>query len=245
MALLGPLDQIPQGDLAISLDDTVAAPLWHDWGKMMVFQWNADGSEFNELSFGGAGLTDDYGKTGDSRTGGHHIIGLAESMARGLPPFFIITQAAAHSAPTLGNEYKVVNWLRAAALIARVDPVKAGYLITDASGNLRLPPPPATAGGVNLLAAGQTNILLEYEVHNLSDADFVYSIPAITESEAILSALAPSYGYNIADTTDYNTKYRNPVLSTISGERLLVLYTTRGLNAVRAQLDNLHKRGVI
>ena len=245
MTPLGPVDQIPRGDLQISTDDTLAAPLWHDWAKTMVFQWNADGSEFTELNFGGFGVTDNYGAAGDSRTGGHHILSIAESMARRLPPLFIITQAAAHSAPTLGNEYKVVNWLRAAAIIARVDPVAAGYLVTDASGNLRLPPPPATAGGINLNASGQTNILLEYEVHNLSDADFTFSIPAVTETEAVIAALAPNYGYSPSDTANYNNKYRNPIFTNLSGERLLVIYTTKGIGAVKAQLDLLHKRGTI
>jgi hypothetical protein len=51
------------------------------------------------LNFGGNGKTDNYGATGDSTTGGHHIIGLAEAMKRGLSPDFVITQASAHSAP--------------------------------------------------------------------------------------------------------------------------------------------------
>lgn len=246
MALLGPLDTLPKGDLQISNDFSVAAPLWHDWAKPIVFQWNADGSEFTELNFGGAGATDNNGRTGDSRTGAHHILSLAESMARRLPPLFIVTQAAAHSAPTLGNEFKVVNWLRAAAIIARVDPLAAGYLVKDASGAFHLPPPPATAGsGVDLAAAGQTNILLEYEVHNLSDADFTFSIPAITESEVVLAALAPSYGYEPSDTANYNNRFRNPVLANLSGERILILYTTRGIDAVRGALDLLHRRGTI
>ena len=49
-------------------------------------------------------------------------------MKRGLPADFVITQASAHSAPTLGDEFMVVNWLRAAAILARIDPVAAGYL---------------------------------------------------------------------------------------------------------------------
>ena len=36
-------------DLAIDQDLIIAAPIWHDWGKVMVFQWNADGTEFQEL----------------------------------------------------------------------------------------------------------------------------------------------------------------------------------------------------
>ncbi len=127
-------------DSFINQDLILAAPIWHDWAKMMVFQWNADGTEFTELNFGGNGTTDNSGAAGDSRTGGHHILSVAESMARGLSPAFVITQASAHSAPTLGNEFKVVNWLRAAAIVARLDPVAKGYLVQDAQGKFRLPP---------------------------------------------------------------------------------------------------------
>jgi len=38
-----------------------------------------------------------------------------------------------------GNEYKVVNWLRAAAIIAQIDPVANGYLMVDNAGHLRRP----------------------------------------------------------------------------------------------------------
>jgi len=127
-------------DVFIDEDLIVAAPLWHDWAKPIVFQWNANGSEFTELNFGGFGTADNNGAPGDSRTGGHHIIGIAEAMTRGLSPAFVITQAAAHSAPTGGNEYKVVNWLRAAVIIARIDPVAKGYLgwtMLDACVSLR------------------------------------------------------------------------------------------------------------
>ena len=41
--------------LGLSHDIIVGAPLWHDWAKSIVFQWNADGSEFQELSIGGSG----------------------------------------------------------------------------------------------------------------------------------------------------------------------------------------------
>src|SRR5215470_10232246 len=123
----------------IDQDIIVGAPLWHDWAKSIVFQWNADGTEFPELNFGGNGVTDNNGGAGNSKTGGHHIISVAESMARGLSPAFVITQACAHSNPTSGNEYKVVNWLRAAAIMAQIDPVATGYLTKDAAGNFRLP----------------------------------------------------------------------------------------------------------
>ena len=164
----------------IDEDIILAAPIWHDWGKAIVFQWNTDGTEFVELSFGGNGKTDNFGQPGDSRTPGHHILSLAEAMVRGLPPALVIAQASAHAPPTLGNEFQVVNWLRAAAIIANLDPVKTGYLVADASGQLRLPPL-RQLGSVDLLAAGQTNLLAEYTIHNLSDSDNIYSAPAVAE----------------------------------------------------------------
>ena len=232
------------GDLEIAHDELVAAPMWHDWAKTLVFQWNDDGTEFTEFNFGGTGTNDDYGAAGDSRTGGHHILSLAESIARNFPALFVVTQASAHSAPTLGDEYKVVNWIRTASIIAQVDPVARGYLIKDANGNLRLPAlrAPDTVG---LLAAGQTETVIEEEIHNLSDADFVFTIPAITESQVILASLASRYGYDPANAAVYNQKYRNPALSFLSGERILVLYTTKGIAAVQNALDKLHARGVI
>ncbi len=234
-----------QGDLEISQDEVVAAPLWHDWAKTLVFQWNADGTEFAEFNFGGNGLTDNYGAAGDSRTGGHHILSLAETIARGLPPGFIVAQASAHSAPTLGNEYKVVNWIRAAAIIAQADPLARGLLTRDNVGNLRLPPPQDAPGQLNLNAAGQVNMSVEDAIHNLSDADFVFSIPAVTEAQVVLQALATRYGYDPADAARYTTKFRNPALSFLSAERVLILYTTRGLDAVQAELDILRDMHVI
>ncbi len=226
-------------------DLIIGAPLWHDWAKPIVFQWNADGTLFPELSIGGSGAgRDNYGQAGDARTGGHHILSLAESMKRGFSPAFLITQASAHSAPTLGNEYKVVNWLRAAAIVAGQDPVARGYLVRDAKGNLRLPALRET-GQVDLVAAGQTNILTEYQLHNLSDADFTQSIPAVTSLQVILAQVAPSFGYNPAAVAAYNNGFRNVVLANFSAERLYGIYTAVGLDGVRAEIQVLRLRGAL
>ena len=236
--------EAPHGDLLIDQDVILAAPIWHDWAKTIVFQWNADGSEFTEFSFGGEGTADAWGAVGDSRTGGHHLLSIAESMARGLSALMVITQASAHSAPTLGNEYKVVNWLRATATIARIDPVKGGYLTTDASGHLRLPAL-GKLGDVNLNAAGQTNLRVEYVLHNLSDADFTFSGPAVASVNVLLRLLAPEFGYDAGDASTFNTRFRNPALAYLSGERLLVLYGGKGLDAVRQELKQLRQKGLI
>lgn len=229
----------------INQDTILAAPMWHDWAKMLVFQWNADGTEFTELSFGGTGTNDNFGAAGDSRTGGHHILSVAETMARGLSPEVVVTQASAHSAPTLGNEFKVVNWLRTAAIVARVDPVQKGYLVRDAQGNLRLPALQRLGEGVDLAAAGQTNLLLEYQIHNLSDADFVNSIPAVTETQVLLSTLAPQFGFDPTNVATYNNQFRNVVLAFLSPERLAVLYSGGGLNAVSKEVSKLRALHII
>jgi hypothetical protein len=231
-------------DIFIDQDIIVGAPLWHDWAKSIVFQWNADGTEFTELNFGGTGVNDNFGKPGDSRTGAHHIITIAEEMKRGLSPAFVITMACAHSAPTSGNEYKVVNWLRAAGIIAQIDPVAAGYLYKDSAGNLRLPPLRQLANNVDLNAAGQTNVLAEYTLHNLSDADFTYSGPAVDAVNVLLQSIAPQFGFNSADP-NYLNEFRNPVLSFFTGERLLILYSSGGINTVRDEVQRLRKAGLI
>jgi hypothetical protein len=227
-------------DTFIDQDIIVGAPLWHDWAKSIVFQWNADGSEFVELNFGGTGVNDSFGGAGDSRTGAHHIITIAEAMKRGLSPAFVITMASAHSAPTNGNEYKVVNWLRAGAIIAKIDPVATGFLYKDSSGNLRLPPLRELANNTDLNAAGQTNVLAEYALHNLSDADFSYSGPAVDAVNVLLQSIAPQFGFNSGDP-DYLNEFRNPVLSNFTGERLLMLYSNGGIDAVLEEVRKLRR----
>lgn len=228
--------QATSSEMLIDRDLTIAAPLWHDWAKSIVFQWNTDGTEFAELNFGGNGTTDNNGQSGNSKTGSHHLIGLAESIKRKLTPELVITQASAHSAPTLGNEYKVVNWIRTAAIVAQVDPIEAGYLVRDAQNQLRLPPLDRL-GELNL----STNLLAEYAIHNLSDADFVFSIPAVTIGEEILKAIAPEFGYRVEDTATFNTKFRNPVFASIPPERMTLLYARQGLNRVRSEVRKLSR----
>ena len=238
-------DADEKADMAIDEDIVVAAPLLHDWAKTLVFQWNADGTEFAEFNFGGNGATDNYGAPGDSRTGAHHIIGVAESMARGLAPKLVIAQACAHGSP-IGAEYRVVNWLRAAAILAGVDPVAKGYLHPDKAGRLRLPVLNRLADfDLNAPGPPEVSAPVEYQLHNLSDGDFVQSMSAMVVAQKLLSKLAPEYGYDPADAARYNTKYRNRALAYLSAERLYMLYSNGGLEAVRAQLAKLRAQKII
>ncbi len=215
-------------DVFISEDLMIAAPIWHDWAKTMVFQWNADGTEFAEYNFGGNGRTDAWGEPGDSRTGAHHILGLAEIMKRGLPAEFLVTVASAHAAPASGNEYKVVNWIRTAAVVAGVDAVSAGYLGKDPQGRLRLP----AVRGWN--EPGQ--LLVEYMLHNLSDADFVWTGPAASMVDQTLKKLAGKFGFDAGNVAQFNNEFRNPMLAHLTAERLLILQGNSGMEAVAAEV---------
>jgi hypothetical protein len=82
-------------------------------------------------------------------------------------------------------------------------------------------------------------------LNNLADADFVCTGPALNIAETVLARLAPQLGYDPADLLRYNTRYRNPALSYLSGVRLMVLYSQGGLRAVLAELDKLPSRGIL
>jgi hypothetical protein len=233
-------------EIMIDQDIIIAAPIWHDWAKTIVFQWTGSGSEFPELNFGGNGKTDSYGGAGDSKTGAHHLIGLAETIKRGLPPAFVAAQASAHGAPTGTQEYKVVNWIRTGAIIAQVDPVAGGYLSKDDVGRLRLPPVRQLGSvAIQQVLPNEPNLLVEYVLHNLSDADYTYTGPAVAEAQVLLRILAQRFGYDMNDGATFNTKFRNPVLSTFSAERLQIIYAAKGIDGVAAEIEKLKRAGTI
>lgn len=238
--------QAADADLFIDGDIAIGTPIWHDWAKTIVFQWNADGSEYVEMNFGGNGKTDAWGAPGTSKTGAHHLIGVAEGMARGMPLAFLIAHASAHGAPNAGNEHSVVNWLRTAGIMTGIDPVERGYLAKDATGRLRLAPV-RKLGSVNIQASlpMQSNLLYEYVLQNLSDADYTYTGPAAVQSDLFLRVLAPKFGYDPADATRYNTGYRNPVLAHLSAERVHILYATGGIERVEAEISKLKGAGLL
>jgi hypothetical protein len=76
-------------------------------------------------------------------------------------------------------------------------------------------------------------------------ADLSPAEPAVDIAELLLRTLAPEFGYDPASVGDYNNHYRNPALSYLSAERILMLYGNNGLPAVRAELRRLHVRGVL
>jgi hypothetical protein len=212
----------------ICRDLLIAAPLWHDWAKPIVFQWDKNGRESPEITIAG--------------TGAHHILGLAETMKRGLPQVFVITQASAHGcgpqsekcdSSTKRGEEQVADWIRAAAIIAGVDdPIRAGYLRKERYFDRYY------------LAPLPLERQVEYFLHNLSDADYHYSEQAVTTAEAILKEVAWQFGFDPL-LGDYNNEFRNPVLSNLTAEHIWMVCRQKGSSEVIAELRQLCAAGRI
>jgi hypothetical protein len=136
------------GRPTVDRDTVIAAALYHDIMKTAVFQWHDDGTLFDEATIAG--------------TGAHHCLSGAEAIVHGRTPQFVTTLLSAHAAPSLGDEKQVVDWCRAAAIIAGVDPVAYGLVKADGSGwKLSADPVP-------------TECFINY----LSDHDYVLSVHA-------------------------------------------------------------------
>ena len=229
---IGPIGEPISQEPHLAIDQTlvIGTPLMHDWAKAIVFQWNGDGTQFREMGIAG--------------TGGHHTMGIAESIKRNLPPAFVIAQASAHQTPNPDSEPNVVGWIRAACIIDGVDPVSIGMLTVGSDSKLHLPPL-RRLGDVDLIAGGETNLLIEDAINNLSDADYVYAEPAVGQADLVLRQLAPQYGYTASDTANYMTKYRNVALSNLGGEHIQIVFANEGLPGVARDLDRLRKKGAI
>lgn len=166
----------------VDYDIALAGQALHDNQKPYVFQWQANGASLKEYTLAGQGA--------------HHVFSIAESMTRGLPAAEVVAQACAHGAPSNPKEEApVVSWIKAAGIIAGIDPVKYGALTKDGEG---LPAPHKQEG---------------YIVH-LGDHDWVLTSPASGKSIAILKEIAAS-DYNITDEPTFN-KFRNYVGSQVS-----------------------------
>lgn len=190
------------GRPTVDRDTVIASALYHDIMKTCVFQWKDDGSLLTEATVAG--------------TGAHHILSGATAIVHGRTPRFVTTLLSAHEAPSLGNEKQVVNWARAAAIVAGVDPVAYGLVKPDGSGwKLAADPVP-----------------LEAFVSNLSDHDFVLSVHA---AGVIDAQLKQRYAQWQPPTTfDW---YHAAVLSQTTCIALYGTLSSRGPTAFAAELQ--------
>lgn len=189
-------------DLSLDYDAAVGGEILHDLHKPWVFTWQHDHSCRQEQPLAG--------------TGEHHVLSIAESIARKLPAEMIVAQACAHENPsTPAGERLVVGWLKAAGIIAGVDPITYGLL--DASGTT-LPLPRRIEGWI---------------VH-LADHDFVISSSACRWSAKALNVLAKEV-YGLTEPKQINA-LRNYVLANLTAMRLYGILAADGKEAFAAEV---------
>lgn len=193
--------------LKLDFDHAVGGEILHDLHKPWVFQWEADNACRKEEALAG--------------TGEHHVLSIAESIKRGLPAEFVVAQACAHEHPgSASGEAQVVGWLRAAAIIAGVDPVKAGLIAADGK---TLPLPRRIEGWV---------------VH-LADHDWVISVPACQWVVKALRNLAEKK-WGVRDEKTFNA-LRNYVLCNLTAMRLYGILSAQGEEAFAADVARVVK----
>ena len=193
--------------LSLDRDAAVGGELLHDLHKPWVFQWLEDGTCRKEETL--------------AKTGEHHILSIAESMKRGVAPAVCVAQACAHDHPgTPESEARVVGYLRAAAILAGIDPVKYGCLAADGK---TLPLPRRSEG---------------FAVH-LADHDFVLAGPACQWSAAALRTLFEEK-YGVKDAASLN-KLRNYVLANLTAMRLYGALSAGGRDAFAAEVARVLK----
>ena len=187
----------------LDTDIVYSAQALHDLAKPWVFQWNDDGTCFTEYTIAG--------------TGAHHILSLTEAIYRHLPAEEIVAQACAHNHPGSDkDERDVVNWLKAASVIAQINPVQYGLL--DKSGE-KIPTPQHQEG---------------YVVH-LGDHDWVLSGAAAKNTVLYLQEVAKE-DYNFSDKDLHGAlfnHFRNYIGAQVSFMFLHNLMAQNGLEDVR------------
>ena len=193
----------------LNRDTVLAAQLLHDQAKPWVFQWREDAASLPEYTIAG--------------TGAHHILGIAESICRGLPAEVVVAQASAHdNAGTPADEARLVGYIKAAAIIAGQDPVAAGLL----------------AAGGNTVALPRR---IEAFVTYLGDHDWIVSVPAAKWVIGLMEGLAVAdYGLKAADlkTKRFNS-FRNYVFSQATMIGLYQTYAVGGQESLRTAVRNI------
>ncbi|MDR3565656.1 MAG: twin-arginine translocation signal domain-containing protein [Negativicutes bacterium] len=186
----------------LNKDIVIAAQTLHDLNKPWVFQWREDASSLPEQTIAG--------------TGAHHILSIAEAVYRDLPAELTVAMACAHNHPgTPEDEAQVVNWIKAACILADKDPEVIGML---AQGGETLPLPRRQEGFIT----------------HLGDHDFVLTVPAAKWLIGKLKEMAKSaYGMTEADLNNKKfNSFRNYVFSQVSIKRLHQIWSTGGEQAL-------------
>ena len=73
----------------------------------------------------------------------------------------------------------------------------------------------------------------------------IADLPASTEVNSALRALVPRFGYSGNDPAIFNNSFRNPVMSTLTAERLFFIPTNDGMSGLECELRALIRTGMI
>jgi len=196
-------------DYKLDRDLVIASQALHDLHKPWVFQWQEDGTCLKETTLAGQGA--------------HHVLGIAESIYRGLPPEVVVAQACAHNHPGSDkDEADVVSWIKAACIIADKDPIREGLLSKDGS---TLPIP-----------RRQENFIT-----HLGDHDWVLSGPAVKWTLPALKNIVKQE-YKMTDQELSGKKFnylRNYVFSQFSAMRSYQVLATQGEAGLRAKIKEI------
>lgn len=188
----------------LNYDLFVGAILLHDMMKPWIFQWQKDGTTLPEIKVAGTGV--------------HHIFAIAELFYRKLPADMIMAVACSHE--DVGREEeKIVGFIRAASLIANVDPISYGVLVKQPDGKLSLPHP----------------LRPEYWVVGFGDYDWVMTSPMAKVVMSVLSDVAKDKGIS---SEKFNW-FRNKVLSQYTTEKLYNDLVLNGTTQPGAKVSNL------
>ncbi|RLG04530.1 MAG: hypothetical protein DRN61_02915 [Thaumarchaeota archaeon] len=110
-------------EIEVNKDALVAAVSLHDVSKSFVLLWGKGGALLPEGRIAG--------------TWAHHVYTLAELFHREFDPFVIEMAACTHENPCKREDI-IIAFIRAAALIAEIDPIKYGVLREFRQGTLKL-----------------------------------------------------------------------------------------------------------
>jgi hypothetical protein len=116
----------------------------------------------------------------------------------------------------------VVNNIRAAAIIARVDPVSFGLLQRTKDGGFALRQNPPRIEGY---------------IANFADGDYLFTNDAIPLLVSTLAEIAAAYGIDSSREPARFNLFRNLVLSQLSEVRLYGVLQQDGIDGVRAVID--------
>ena len=151
------------------------------------------------------------------------MLSIAESIVRGIPSEVVAAQACAHDHPgSAKSEASVVGWLKAAAIIAGVDPVKSGLLAEDGK---TLPMPRRMEGFVT----------------HLGDHDYVLSVPVVGWLLPVMKKIAAAaYGMSEKDLSGRPFHcLRNYIFSQETAMNLYSAYVREGEDGVRRVMNTL------